>query len=99
MLDVGLPVCAGGRQKHAVLPGENRREIFVDFGAPSAAFLHLCVAVARSLAGLDRLHRGRERDVTGKSMALWHRNISGDSGALKTPLLSPQRWLISKRTQ
>jgi len=58
MLDIGLAVRAGGRQEHAVLRGEKRREILVDIAAPAAALLDLGIGVARSLASLDGFTAG-----------------------------------------
>ena len=67
MLDVGLPVGVGGREIKAVGLRQERREVVVDLGAPAAVFLDMGVAVARSLAGLDRLHRRGEGDIAGIS--------------------------------
>ena len=65
MLDVGLAVGGGGREIEAVGLGQERGEILVDLGAPAAALLDMGIGVARSLAGLDRLHRRGEGDVAG----------------------------------
>src|SRR5437588_1696897 len=65
MLDIGLAVRRGGREIEAVGLSQQARKIVVDLGAPAAALLDVGIRLARSLAGLDRFHRGRERDVAG----------------------------------
>jgi hypothetical protein len=46
MLDIRLPVGAGGGEKEAVRPSQERREIFVNFGAPPAVLLDMGVGFA-----------------------------------------------------
>src|SRR5665213_2718651 len=65
MLDIGLPVGAGGGEKQAVGVGQEARQLFVDLGAPAAILLDLDKHFARSLAGLDCLDRRGERDIAG----------------------------------
>jgi hypothetical protein len=63
MLDIGLAVGAGGCEIEAVGLRQECRQILIDLGAPAATFFDMRVAVARSLAGLDFLHRGGECHV------------------------------------
>src|SRR6266849_8344581 len=63
MLDIGLSISGGGSQEHAVSGSEECGEVLVDLGAPAAVLLDARIGVARSLAGLDRLYRRRERHV------------------------------------
>jgi hypothetical protein len=65
MLDVGLAVGIRGREIETVGLGQEGREVFVDLGAPAAALLEVGIPVAGALAGLDRLHRRRKRDIGG----------------------------------
>src|ERR1035437_5305833 len=65
MLDIGLAIGAGGGQEQAVLRSEKRGEVVVDLGAPAAVLLDAGIGIARSLAGLDRLHGRGERHVAG----------------------------------
>jgi hypothetical protein len=65
MLDIGLPIGGCRREIEAVGVRQKRREVFVDLGTPAAVLLGAGVSLARSLAGLDRLHRRGERHVAG----------------------------------
>src|SRR4030081_3117336 len=75
MLDIGLSVCGGGCQKHAVLSRQKRGELIVDFGAPAAVLLDAGIGAARSLACLNSLDGRGERQDAGKSVNVWHRGI------------------------
>ena len=44
-------------------------EVIGDGGLPATALFHAGIVGARTLAGLDRLDRGRERDIAG---IVWH---------------------------
>ncbi len=57
VLDIGWAVGGRRRKIEAVGVGQARREILVDLGAPAAARFLAGIAIARPLAGLDRLDR------------------------------------------
>ena len=69
MLDVRLPVRIDGGKENAGLGCDEYGEVIGDGGLPATALFHAGIVGARTLAGLDRLDRGRERDIAG---IVWH---------------------------
>jgi hypothetical protein len=69
VLDIGLTVGRCRGQIEAVGRGQERGEIVVDLGAPAALFL-MRIMLARTLAGLDLLHRRRKGDVAGIDLSV-----------------------------
>src|ERR1700752_2725829 len=63
VLDIGLPVSIRRRQEETGLRADEGCKPLIDFRAPAAAIFHVGVAVARALAGLDRLYSGGKGDV------------------------------------
>src|SRR4029079_5117097 len=94
VLDVWLAVRGSRREKEAVGLAEEAGEIFVDLGAPAAALLDMGIALARTLAGLDRLHRRGERDGAGIGVNVRHLVLPRSLRSLgrQNDRPSPTRW-------
>lgn len=75
VLDIGLAIRRGSGEIEAVGLGEEGLEVFIDLGAP-AALLDPAISLSRTLARLDRLHRGGKGDIAGIRMGWRHRTIS-----------------------
>src|SRR4051812_14499079 len=65
VLHVRLTIRARCREVEHIELGDERGELISDRRRPSFATLDAGVRLARALRGLDRLHRGRERNIAG----------------------------------
>lgn len=74
-------------QLDAGLPGDGGAQLGRNLGLPAAALLHAPKGVARTLAGLYGLHRGREGDVAVDAQGL----AGGLTTVLTTYESAPQR--------
>lgn len=65
VLDVGLAIGIGGRQKDADLRLDKQLKVFTDFGFPAAIVLHAGIGTPRTLSALNGFNRIGERYITG----------------------------------
>src|SRR5262245_6157550 len=69
MLDVGLTLSINGGKEDAQLCLDEGFQVRRDLWAPASLFFHAFIGRARTLASLQCLDAGRERDIAGKGLS------------------------------
>src|SRR5262245_6807231 len=72
MLDVGLTLGINGGKEDAHLCLNEGFQVRRDLCAPASLFFHAFIDCTRTLAGLQCLDGGRERDIAGKGLSRVH---------------------------